>query len=115
MKQKKNLNYYKDFYIEDYISLEGNDWTYSQHKKIDIKPTEDDFKKVVQEYMAWLIGDLIKNGDDCLRENSIGLDDCELTKEEKDCINGKDVAFEKFTIGDLFDIHPTKAYNRFRE
>lgn len=109
-KDEKNLNYYKDFYIEDYISLEGNDWTYSQHKKIDIKPTEDDFKKVVQEYMAWLIGDLIKNGDDCLRENSIGLDDCELTKEEKDCINGKDVAFEKFTIGDLFDIHPTKVY-----
>ena len=109
-KDEKNLNYYKDCYIEDYISLEGNDWTYSQHKKIDIKPTEDDFKKVVQEYMAWLIGDLIKNGDDCLRENSIGLDDCELTKEEKDCINGKDVAFEKFTIGDLFDIHPTKAY-----
>ncbi len=109
-KDEKNLNYYKDCYIEDYISLEGNDWTYSQHKKINIKPTEDDFKKVVQEYMAWLIGDLIKNGDDCLGENSIGLDDCELTKEEKDCINGKDVAFEKFTIGDLFDIHPTKAY-----
>ena len=65
-KDDKNLNYYKDCYVEDYITLEGNDWTYSQHKKIDIKPTEDDFKKVVKEYMAWQISDLIKNGDDCL-------------------------------------------------
>ena len=65
-KDDKNLNYYKDCYVEDYITSEGNDWTYSQHKKIDIKPTEDDFKKVVKEYMAWQISDLIKNGDDRL-------------------------------------------------
>ena len=65
-KDNKNLNYYKDCFVEDYITLEGNDWTYSQHKKIDIKPTEDDFKKVVKEYMAWQISDLIKNGDERL-------------------------------------------------
>lgn len=41
---------------------------------------------------------------------NIGLDNCELTKKEKDCINGKNTVFEKITIGDLFDIHPTKAY-----
>ena len=105
-KDEKNLNYYKDFYIEDYISLEGNDWTYSQHKKIDIKPTEDDFKKVVQEYMAWLIGDLIKNGDDCLGK-SIGLDDCELTKEEKTALkkfNAQQIEFKPFDIIEKFDI-----------
>ena len=65
-KDDKNLNYYKDCYVEDYITLEGNDWTYSQHKKIDLKPNEEDFKKVVKEYMAWQISDLIKNGDDRL-------------------------------------------------
>lgn len=32
-KDNKNLNYFKDCYEEDYITLDGNDWTYSQHKK----------------------------------------------------------------------------------
>ncbi len=41
---------------------------------------------------------------------NIGLNNCELTRKEKDCINGKNTVFEKITIGDLFDIHPTKAY-----
>lgn len=62
-KDNKNLNYFKDCYEEDYITLDGNDWTYSQHKKIDINPKKEDFEKVVKEYLAWRISDLIKNGE----------------------------------------------------
>ncbi len=55
------LNYYKDFYIEDCINLEGKDWTYSQHKKIDSTPTLQDFKKCVSEYLAWEVSNVLKN------------------------------------------------------
>ena len=47
---KKNLHYLsEENYIEDTISLEGNDWTFSQHKKIDTTPTEADFRKTSRE------------------------------------------------------------------
>lgn len=55
------LHYYKDFYIEDTINLEGRDWTYSQHKKIDTTPTLADFKKCVSEYLAWEVSNVLKN------------------------------------------------------
>lgn len=61
-RDEKNLNYFKDCYEEDYITLEGNDWTYSQHKKIDTMPKKEDFEKVVKDYLSWQISDIIKNG-----------------------------------------------------
>ena len=56
----ENLHYYKDSYIEDHITLNGNDWTYGQHKKIETIPTEEDFHKVVKEYLAWRVSEVIK-------------------------------------------------------
>ena len=50
-------------YIEDTITLNGDDWTYSQHKKIDTTPTYDDFAKVVKDYLAWRVGEIIKSED----------------------------------------------------
>ena len=46
--------------IRDTISLEGNDWTFNQHKKIDTTPTEEDFKKTVGDYLAWKAGAILK-------------------------------------------------------
>ena len=58
---KKKLNLLKEEdYIEDTISLEGNDWTFSQHQKIDTMPTEEDFKKVVADYLSWKVSAIIK-------------------------------------------------------
>lgn len=62
-KDDKNLNFYKDCYVEDYITLDGNDWTYSQHKKIDTIPKSEDFEKVVKDYLSWQISDILKNGE----------------------------------------------------
>lgn len=56
----ENLNFYKDCYIEDYITLNGDDWTYGQHQKIDIVPTDEDFQSVVREYLSWKLGQVIK-------------------------------------------------------
>lgn len=46
--------------IRDVIDLEGNDWTFNQHKVIDTRPTEDDFKKVVSDYLAWKVGSILR-------------------------------------------------------
>ena len=62
----KNLHYFKDCYIEDYITFSGNDWTYGQHKKIDTVPTEEDFQNVVREYLSWKVGQVLKG------ENGLG-------------------------------------------
>ena len=62
---KDYLQYYKDCYVEDTISLKGNDWTYSQHRKIETVPTADDFAKVVKDYLAWRVSEIIKQ-EDCL-------------------------------------------------
>ena len=56
----KNLHFLKDCYTEDYITLSGNDWTYGQHQKIDTVPTEEDFQKVVKEYLSWKVGQVLK-------------------------------------------------------
>lgn len=55
------LHYYsKNEYIEDTISLDGNDWTFSQHKKIETQPTEDDFYKTIKDYFAWKVSKAVK-------------------------------------------------------
>lgn len=61
-----NLHYLKECYIEDYISLDGADWTYNQHRKIDTRPTAEDFRRVVKDYLAWRVGEIIKNEEDSL-------------------------------------------------
>ena len=64
---KSYLNYFKEEeYIEDTITLEGNDWTFAQHKKIDTVPTENDFRKTVSEYLSWKISTLMNDAGDSL-------------------------------------------------
>lgn len=65
--KKKETNYYtkeNGLFIEDTIGLEGNDWTFAQHKKIDLTPTEEDFKKTVADYLAWKVASVIKKEDE---------------------------------------------------
>lgn len=49
-------------YIKDTIGLNGDDWTFRQHQKINIKPTQKDFIQTVSSYLSWQIGRAI-NGD----------------------------------------------------
>lgn len=66
----ENLRYYQDCYVEDYITLEGNDWTYAQHKRVDICPVAEDFQRVVKDYLAWQIGEIVKN--EKIQEDRLG-------------------------------------------
>ena len=61
-KKPKTSYYTKEngLYIEDTISLSGDDWTFAQHKVIDTVPTEVDFQRTVANYLAWKVGTLMR-------------------------------------------------------
>ena len=46
--------------IKDCITLDGNDWLFIQHQKIDTTPTEEDFKRTVADYLSWKVSQLMK-------------------------------------------------------
>ena len=52
-----------DCYLEDTIDLDGKDWTFAQHKKVDTTAKVEDFQKVVKEYLSWKVGEIIKHED----------------------------------------------------
>ena len=56
-------NYYTEtngLVIRDTISLNGDDWAFNQHKKVDTTPTEEDFKKTIADYLAWKMSAILK-------------------------------------------------------
>lgn len=58
-KSKLNILTEKEYY-EGHINPEnGNDW--NQTAPIDTKPTLDDFKKSISDYLAWEVSTLLKN------------------------------------------------------
>lgn len=63
---KKKLHYLdeKDYYEGEIDPEKGDDW--NQSAPIDIKPTLEDFKKTVSDYLAWEVSNIIKNEDDRL-------------------------------------------------
>ena len=48
--------------IKDCITLNGDDWLFTQHQVIDTIPTEEDFKKTVANYLSWQVSQLMKGG-----------------------------------------------------
>lgn len=61
--KKPKTSYYTEangLVIRDTVSLDGNDWTFNQHKKIDTTPTEEDFRKTVADYLAWKVSTILK-------------------------------------------------------
>ena len=60
LNRKLKTHYLDGCLIEDTINLEGKDWTYNQHRKIDTVPNEDDFRKTVAEYLSWKVSTLMK-------------------------------------------------------
>lgn len=109
---KRLTNFFDDKILHDTITLEGDDWTYGQHQKIETIPTETDFRKTVTDYLSWKIMSLIKSGQGLRPIIEQGLFDdfsqpeIEAMKKMKDGL----VKWKEIKIGDLFDIHPTNAY-----
>jgi len=55
-----NLWDLKQQIVMDVITEKGNDWNYGQHQKIDTKPTSEDFKKTVNDYLTWEVSNILK-------------------------------------------------------
>lgn len=55
-----------EIYVEDFITDSGDDWNFDQHKKIDITPKLEDFKKVVADYLSWEVEQLLKKSSNTL-------------------------------------------------
>ena len=98
----------RDNYIEDYITLKGDDWTYGQHEKIDLIPTKENFRKVVKDYLSLRILEIIRNEGG----SGLGIKDCTLTKKDYEAlhlietgqIKTKPVAIGDFLIGEKGDV-----------
>lgn len=66
----KTLWNLEECYIEDFITDKGNDWNFEQHQEVDTKPTIEDFKKTVADYLAWEVEQVLKNkGEDNIKKN----------------------------------------------
>jgi type I restriction enzyme M protein len=61
-KVESDMNLHQ-IYIEDFITDSGADWNFEQHNVIDTKPTLQDFKKTVGDYLAWEVGNILKQQD----------------------------------------------------
>ena len=63
--KKPKTNYYTEAngkVIKDTISLNGNDWAFQSHRKIDTTPTEVDFRKTVSDYLSWKVSCILRGG-----------------------------------------------------
>jgi type I restriction enzyme M protein len=49
-----------DIYVEGFITPSGADWNFDQHKRIESRPTFEDFRKTVADYLAWEVEQVIK-------------------------------------------------------
>lgn len=64
LNRKTKTNFYTEAngtVIKDVISLNGDDWAFSQHKRIELTPTIDDFKRTVADFLSWKVSSLIKD------------------------------------------------------
>lgn len=73
----------------------GADW--NQTAAIDTKPTLQDFKETVGDYLAWEVGVILKS-----QNNGQIKTPTDLTLQN--------VVWGEYKLGDLFDINPTKYY-----
>jgi len=58
-KEKLNIFAEKEYHEGHIDPLNGNDW--NQTAPVDTKPTLEDFKKTVSDYLAWEVSNIIKN------------------------------------------------------
>ena len=82
--------------VTDVITFNGEDWCFSQHKKINTQPNEDDFKAAAAEYFSWKTSKIINES---LRINHINI--------------AEPYAWKEFTMDEIFDI--TKGKRLIKE
>ena len=52
-----------EVYVEDFITHSGADWNFDKHKTINTKPTFNEFRQTVADYLSWEVDQLLKRDD----------------------------------------------------
>lgn len=120
---KSYLHYFKESeYIEDTISLNGDDWTFAQHVKVNTTPCEADFRCVIKEYMSWKSSAQLGDDGKAIIENfpihysadiplnSYGLSEKELSAVKQYRSSGVKTAV--FTAEKLFSVNANPQLNK---
>lgn len=61
--KKPKTHYYTEengLVIKDTISLNGDDWIFTQHQDVDKETSEEDFRKTVSDYLMWKVCSMMK-------------------------------------------------------
>jgi len=92
----------KEYYESTIDPTSGNDW--NQSAPIDTTPTLEDFQKVVSDYLAWEVSQVLKKKE-------------VIPPESHKKLRGslESVEWKEFALGELFEIHPTKYYRLSNE
>lgn len=88
----ENLHYFKDYFVEDHITLDGDDWTYGQHRKINATPSPEDYSNIVKDYLSWRVNGEMKKED--ILNSIVYPNSLPMSK----------IGYRKYKIGDLFEI-----------
>lgn len=117
------LHYFKENeYIEDTITLNGDDWTFAQHRKVHTVPGEEDFRRAVKEYLGWKasvgLGKdasvIIHNLPDSM-ETGKGLKEYGLTPEEEQAVRDWRTHtgnYRVFEARELFEVRSNPQLNK---
>jgi hypothetical protein len=101
-KSKLNIFTENEYYENAIDPEDGADW--NQTASVDIKPSLQDFKKTVSEYLEWEVGNI-------LRQQSIAIEDdkkIDTTFKKK----LEDAQWKEYKLGDLFDIKGNPQLNK---
>ena len=100
------LHYLDDTtYFEDTITLNGDDWTFAQHKRIETTPSEFDFVSSTEEYLKW------KSTKDLSEQNNLN----EVSLQLQDLIENYAKSGGKIieqTAADYFKVVPNPALDK---
>lgn len=110
------LHYFsQEEYIEDTISMNGNDWSFPQHIKPKEKPDIEEFENDIRDFLGWKVANILK-GNLADKIDIESASSTNLTKDEQNALDSyinNTVPYDEFCIGDdLFDIHPTTSYRQ---
>lgn len=121
---KNYLNIFRENieYIEDKISLEGDDWTFQQHVKHDLNPKTSNFLHTIIEYLSWQKSHQGNLNISFLYQrfpldffDASSIDECEMSVYEKECYNSfisNSFKRREIEAGKLFIPYATKQLNK---
>ncbi len=108
---RQYLHYLTDSeFIEDTVSLNGDDWTFEQHVNVNTIPNENDFRLVLKEYMGWKVSINLPAS-----VASHDLDVYGLSSEEREAVQhyrDNSVTTKEFLAGQLFTVIGNPQLNK---